>query len=75
MLTFESIRREADGRVRFHYVIVDLAAAWVSGEPVPSDDADDARWFSAAEVAAEPDMVPKTRELLQTLLAPVRAKA
>ena len=75
VLTFESIRRDAHGRVRFHYVIVDLAAAWVSGEPVPSDDADDARWFSAAEVAAEPDMVPKTRELLQTLLAPVRAKA
>lgn len=69
VLTFESIRREADGRVRFHYVIVDLAAEWVAGEPFPSDDADDARWFTAAEVAAEPDMVSKTRELLGDLLA------
>lgn len=68
LLTFETIRRDPDGRVRFHYVIVDLRAVYVAGELAPADDADDARWFSAAEVAVEPGMVEKTRELLRRLL-------
>ena len=68
LLTFESIRRDPAGRVRFHYVIVDLAAEYVDGTLVPADDADDARWFSRAEAAAEPDMVERTRTLLRELL-------
>jgi 8-oxo-dGTP diphosphatase len=69
LLTFESIHRDAAGRVRFHYVIVDLAAEYVSGTLAPADDASDARWFSRAEAAAEPQIVPRTRELLCDLLA------
>ncbi len=67
LLTFESIQQDPDGRVRFHYVIVDLAAAYVSGEPVAADDACDARWFSRCEAEAEPQMVPSTRTLLREL--------
>lgn len=69
VLTFESIRRDDHGRVRFHYVIVDLAAEYVAGAVRPADDATDARWFSWADIASEPDVVPKTRELIQRLLA------
>ena len=69
LFTFESIRRDPDGRVRFHYVIVDLAAEYVAGDPAPADDATDARWFSWAEAAVAPDMVEKTRELLRDLLS------
>jgi ADP-ribose pyrophosphatase len=64
VLTFETIRRDPDGRVRFHYVIVDLLAEYLTGEPTPADDAAEARWFSADQIAAEPRMVEKTRELL-----------
>jgi ADP-ribose pyrophosphatase len=67
MLTFESIHRDDDGRVRFHYVIVDLAAEYLAGEVQPADDASDARWFSWAEVAAEPEMGPATRALIRRL--------
>ena len=48
--TFDVIDRDADGKVRFHYVIVDLAADYVRGEPSPGDDAVEARWVSATEI-------------------------
>jgi ADP-ribose pyrophosphatase len=48
--TFDVIDRDAAGKVRFHYVIVDLAADYVRGEPSPGDDALEARWISAEEI-------------------------
>ena len=30
----DTIRRDDDGRIRFHYTILDFAARWVAGEPV-----------------------------------------
>jgi 8-oxo-dGTP diphosphatase len=34
-----------------HYVLIDFAARWLSGEPKAGDDALDARFFSPAELA------------------------
>jgi 8-oxo-dGTP diphosphatase len=48
--TFDVLERDNKGNVRFHYVIVDLSADYVSGELRPGDDAVDVRWFSADEV-------------------------
>ena len=48
--TFDVIERDAEGRVRFHYVIVDLAAEYVAGAPRPASDAADARWVSVDEL-------------------------
>ena len=48
--TFDVIERDGEGRVRFHYVIVDLAADYVSGDPSAGDDAIEARWVSAEEI-------------------------
>lgn len=64
--TFDVIERDAAGKVRFHYVIVDLAADYVMGKPSPGDDAADARWVSAEEfnrlkVSAETVKLLKTR--------------
>ena len=41
---FEPMQRDEDGRLRFHYVVVDYLARYVSGKPSAGDDADDARW-------------------------------
>jgi len=49
--TFDVIERDAAGKVRFHYVIVDLAADYVMGNPSPGDDAVEARWVSADEIS------------------------
>lgn len=50
--TVDGITRDDTDRVRFHYVIVDVAARWIAGEPRPLDDALDARWMTVAEVEA-----------------------
>jgi 8-oxo-dGTP diphosphatase len=42
--TVDNIRRDETGRVRFHYTIIDFAARWVSGEPVPATDVTEAVW-------------------------------
>lgn len=60
---FDVIERDGNGRVRFHYVIVDLAAEYVAGDPRPGDDATDARWVRQHDLAAL-DINPATRRLL-----------
>ena len=39
------------GGVTRHYVLIDFAARWLSGEPVAGDDAAEARFFHHSEVA------------------------
>jgi 8-oxo-dGTP diphosphatase len=38
----DSIHHDDAGRVRFHYTILDFAASWVGGDPVPGGDVSDA---------------------------------
>lgn len=52
--TFEVIEHDDAGRIRFHYVIVDLVADHVSGEPNPGDDACEARWVTSKELEGLP---------------------
>ena len=63
--TFDVIDRDAAGKVRFHYVIVDLAADYVQGEPSAGDDALEARWVSATEINGLA-VSPATLKLLKT---------
>ena len=48
--TFDLIERDDAECIRFHYVIVDLVADHVSGEPNPGDDACEARWVTREEL-------------------------
>lgn len=48
--TFDVIDRNDNGDVRFHYVIVDLLADYVSGTLRPGDDAIDVRWASSKDI-------------------------
>jgi len=63
-LIFDVIQTDVDGRVRFHYVVIDLLAEYVEGSPRAGGDAADARWVSAEELGGL-TLSPKTRELLQ----------
>ena len=49
-ITFELIQRDDDGEIRFHYVIVDLVADYVRGEPKGGDDALEARWIGLQDL-------------------------
>ncbi len=46
--TFDSVVRDEEGRVKFHYVVLDLLAEYMSGKPVARDDVRKARWVSPA---------------------------
>ena len=50
-LTFETIQRDAAGRVAYHYIIIDLEAKYVAGNPKAADDAADARWVAKTELS------------------------
>ena len=63
--TFDVIDRDDEGRTRFHYVIIDLTAEYISGEPRAGDDASAARWVSSGELEAL-KVSSKTRQLLKT---------
>jgi ADP-ribose pyrophosphatase len=52
--TFDLIERDKSGRIRFHYIVVDVKADYVSGEPRGSDDALEARWLSWDEIRELP---------------------
>ena len=60
---FEPIQRDEDGRLRFHYVVVDYLARYLSGEPRAGDDADDARWVDLDALERLP-MRKETREVI-----------
>jgi 8-oxo-dGTP diphosphatase len=49
--TVDSIERAPDGRVRYHYSLIDFTAEAQSAELVPGDDAADARWFALDQLA------------------------
>lgn len=59
----EKIIRNDDGRVGFHYVIVDFLATARSTEILAGDDAADARWVPTGELST----LPLTDGLLEFL--------
>jgi 8-oxo-dGTP diphosphatase len=63
---FEALKRDDSGRIRFHYVIVDLWAEHVSGEPVPSSDATEAGWLACPDLENRP-VNKSTLKLLRKL--------
>ncbi|HPA15525.1 MAG TPA: NUDIX hydrolase [Desulfobacterales bacterium] len=64
VFTFDVIQRDNHGRIRFHYVIVDLIADYLYGEPKAGDDALDVRWVSSGELKCL-DVSKTTRKVLR----------
>jgi ADP-ribose pyrophosphatase YjhB (NUDIX family) len=44
-------RDPADGRVRYHYTLIDVVAEWLMGQPTAASDAAECAWFTEAEMA------------------------
>lgn len=65
--TFDLIHRDDQGYIRFHYVIVDLLADYVSGKLNPSSDACEARWVTPHELE-ELTMSRTTRKFLKEII-------
>jgi len=64
--TFDLIEKDENNRIRFHYVIVDLMADYISGKPLPGDDADEVRWVSSEELK-NLDVNPRTLTVLNSV--------
>ncbi len=60
----DAINRDDDGRVRYHYTLVDVVAEWVDGEAVAQDDLADARWVKIEEIN-ELEMRQATRDVIR----------
>lgn len=73
LFTCDTFERDADGRIRFHYVIVDLEAEYLSGDVAAADDAIEARWVSPAEVRALSVTKSTWKLLMQIGFIPVLA--
>ena len=63
VFTFEVIDRNVHESIRYHYVIVDLEAEYVSGTLKPGDDAVDAQWIGENEIP-QLEINARTVELL-----------
>jgi ADP-ribose pyrophosphatase len=62
--TFELIEKDDDDNIRFHYIIIDFDARYLSGEVFASDDALEADWISA-EILRTIDVNSSTNKLLR----------
>lgn len=48
--TFDRVHRDADGRIRYHFVIVDFVCWSLEGDPVAGSDAEAVAWVTAEEL-------------------------
>ncbi len=47
----DSIQRDGDGRILYHYTLIDVAAAWRAGEARAGGDAAEAVWADPGDLA------------------------
>ncbi len=46
----DTVRHDKDGRIRFHYTILDFAARWESGDPMAGSDVSETHWARLDEL-------------------------
>ncbi len=63
---FDAISRDQDGRVQYHYVLIDFLADYLAGELIAGSDASEAVWTSLAE-SLNFDLIEGTKQFLASL--------
>ena len=56
-----------------HYVLIDYLARWLSGEPVPGDDATEARFFTLDQALAVVDW-GETRRVIRAAVGMISCR-
>jgi 8-oxo-dGTP diphosphatase len=51
---FDRVVRDEQGRVRYHYVLIDFLCRRVAGDLCAAGDADECRWFTPEEIRKLP---------------------
>jgi 8-oxo-dGTP diphosphatase len=60
----DNIVRDEDGRIRYHYVIIDLLGRYISGEAKAQTDAAECRWVALTEIE-KLDITSNLRDMLK----------
>ncbi len=68
---FEPILADPEGRIRYHFVVIDFLAHYVRGELVSGDDAAEVCWVSPEDLERY-NLTPATSEMIARALAIVR---
>ncbi len=63
----------AGDRITRHYVLIDFAARWVSGEPIAGDDAAQARFFHQSELSSL-DMWDETLRVIDAAIVVLQSE-
>ena len=53
LTVIDTIDRDKEGRVRYHYTLVAVIGTWQSGEGVAGDDADEVAWLTRGEIVEQ----------------------
>ena len=69
---FERVLPDDQGRMRYHYVLIDFLCRRVTGELSAADDAEQARWFQRHELAGL-ELARETEEVILKGFAKARA--
>ncbi len=69
----DSITHDDDGRVVYHYTLVDVACRWIGGEARAGGDAADTAWI-AMDSLAEMDLWSETERVIRLGWQMVRGK-
>ena len=48
----DAIIPDVEGKIKYHYTLVDYMGQWLSGESRPGDDAQEVRWVSLNELSS-----------------------
>ena len=61
---YDRILRDDEGRILYHFVLIDFLCRPVAGKAQAADDADEVRWFTPAE-AGQLGLAEDTAEVVQ----------
>ena len=50
LTVIDTIDRDDEGRVRFHYTLIAVRGRWISGKGIADNDADEVAWLSRGEI-------------------------
>ena len=60
----DTIIPDVEGKIKYHYTLVDYMGQWLSGEPCPGDDAQEVRWVCLNEIDSF-SLLDKTINIIQ----------
>ena len=64
----DAIFPDVEGKIKFHYTLVDYMGQWQSGESRPGDDAGEVRWVHLNEISSC-SLLEKTMNIIQKAAA------